>query len=98
MNPSTCTFVCLLAVVPLGASALEVREHPVQSMVIVPVEGGGEADATERPAAPALREALRQLPGVAESQAKPYRLSPQERARLREQLRQQMNGESDARD
>lgn len=96
MNPSTCTFVCLLSVVPLGASALEVREHPVQSMVIVPVEG--DADASERPAAPALRESLRQLPGAAESQAKPYRLSPQERARLREQLRKQMNGESDARD
>lgn len=98
MNPSIHTFVHLLLLAPLGSQALEVREHPVQSMVIVPVDGGGDGNAPERQSVPALRESLRQSPGSTEPEFKPFRLSPEERMRLREQLRKQMNGEADARD
>jgi len=85
-------FSALLLCVPLVAGALELREQPVHSLVVVPsAASANPSDATlPRPSAPSmkLRDSLRQPLTGAEA-SKPFRLSPEERQRLREQLRGQ---------
>ena len=81
-------FIAMLLGLPLGAPALELREQPIHSMVLLPTPSV-PSDATEgRQAAPRLRDSLRQpLSTDNEATAKPYRLTPEERQRLRDQLR-----------
>ena len=84
------SLVAMLLGLPLGAPALELREQPVHSLVLLPTPTpAAPADAAEgRQAAPWLRDSLRQpLTADSESGVKPYRLTPEERMRLREQLR-----------
>ncbi|MGS5086756.1 hypothetical protein ACVC7V_09605 [Hydrogenophaga sp. A37] len=79
----------VLAVVlglPAWVHALDLREPPLQAMTVVPSVSSesGDARPTHR-----LRDALRQPVSADESSGKPYRLSVEERQRLREQLRGQ---------
>lgn len=71
---------------PTWAHALDLREPPLQAMTVVPSVSAEAEDArpTHR-----LRDALRQPVSADESSGKPYRLSVEERQRLREQLRSQ---------
>ena len=76
----------MLLGVPLLSAALELREQPAhmlaEPMVVAP------AEPTEgRQAAPRLRDSLRQPLAEGDAASKPFRLSPEERQRLREQLR-----------
>lgn len=80
--------------VPLCAAALEQRERPVHTLVVVPVTASPVENGDGRASAPRLREALRQPKGEGEELGKPYRLSPEERQRLREQLRGQTTTEA----
>ncbi|MFP8777752.1 hypothetical protein [Hydrogenophaga sp. RWCD_12] len=80
--------------VSLCAAALEQRERPVHTMVVVPVTASPADSGDGRPPAPRLREALRQPKSEGEGLGKPYRLSPEERQRLREQLRDQTTTEA----
>lgn len=72
---------------PLLSAALELREQPAhplaaESSLVAP------SDAPEgRQAAPRLRDSLRQTLAEGDAASKPFRLSPEERQRLREQLR-----------
>lgn len=87
-------FVAALLGVPLCAAALEQREQPIHTLVVVPMVAS-PADAGEgRPSSPRLRDALRQPMAESEGLGKPYRLSPEERQRLREQLRGQTSTEA----
>lgn len=77
----------VLAVVlglPSWACALDLREPPLQAMTVLPSVLSDSGDARQQHR---LREALRQQVSAEESPNKPYRLSAEERQRLREQLR-----------
>ncbi|MGM9426546.1 hypothetical protein [Hydrogenophaga sp. MI9] len=87
-------FAAALLGVPLCAVALEQREQPVHTLVVVPVTASPTDAGDGRPAAPRLRDALRQPMSEGEALGKPYRLSPEERQRLREQLRGQTTTEA----
>jgi hypothetical protein len=78
--------LALVLGLPAWAQALDLREPPLQSMTVVPAVPAepGEARQTHR-----LRDALRQPVSPNESTSKPYRLSVEDRQRLREQLRGQ---------
>ena len=80
--------------VPLFAAALEQREQPVHTMVVVPGTGSSADAADGRPTASRLRDVLRQPMTEGEGLGKPYRLTPEERQRLREQLRGQTTTEA----
>lgn len=77
--------VALALVSPAWAHALDLREPPLQAMTLQPV-GAPEAGSSRQ--ATRLRDALRQPPADSEA-GKPFRLSAEERQRLREQLRSQ---------
>jgi hypothetical protein len=84
------SFVAMLLSLPLGASALELREQPVHSLILLPSPApAAPVEAAEgRPTTPRLRDSLRQPSNPdGESGYKPYRLTPEARLRLREQLR-----------
>ena len=86
------SLVAMLLGLPLGAPALELREQPVHSLVLLPTPTPtAPSDVAEgRQTAPRLRDSLRQpLAADSEATVKPYRLTPEERQRLREQLRGQ---------
>lgn len=86
-------FAAALLGVPLCAAALEQRERPVHTLVVVPVTASPVENGEVRTPALPLREALRQSKSEGEELGKPYRLSPEERQRLREQLRGQTTTE-----
>jgi hypothetical protein len=72
----------------LSVSALELSSQPVSSMLAVPVTAVSSESVEGRPAASRLRDALRQPVSTnGEAPSKPYRLTAEERQRLREQLR-----------
>lgn len=81
--------VCLLLVwAPAVSRAGDQRVHPLPSdvpEVVLPIT----ADLGEPRSAIRLRDALRQPYDEAEDDNKPYRMSAEERQRLREQLRSQ---------
>lgn len=77
--------IALALALPAWAQALDLREPPLQTMILQPA-GAPEAGAS--PQATRLRDALRQAPTSSET-GKPFRLSAEERQRLREQLRSQ---------
>lgn len=86
MNPHPSAACLLLALLPAFAVAQVKRVHPLPgdgTVVVMPIS----ADAAEPRSAVPLRETLRQP--FDEVDNKPYRLSSQERQRLREQLRSQ---------
>ncbi|MCW5652774.1 hypothetical protein [Hydrogenophaga sp.] len=88
------TSVCLLSVVsPLMAGPEGQRVHPLPSDVpatVLPISVG---DAGEARGPMRLRDALRQPFDDMDESSKPYRLSVEERQRLREQLREQPTSE-----
>lgn len=80
-------FSTLMLGLPLCAPALELRDQPVHSLVVTPMTVL-PSDAPEgRSSAPRLRDSLRQPLSEGDATSKPYRLTPEERLRLREQLR-----------
>ena len=86
----------LSAIGPLLAGQERVRvQHPAPAEVpgaaILPISVGGGVDAREPMR---LRDALRQPFDDMDDTSKPYRLSVEERQRLREQLRDQTPYES----
>ena len=77
----------MLLGLPLGAAALDLRDRPMHGLLVVP-EASAPAESTEaRSPAPRLRDALKQSVSESDPASKPYRLSPEERQRMREQLR-----------
>lgn len=75
---------------PLGAVALEVPEPAVAAPVVTSAPGAAPVDAPEvRASSVRLRDTLRQPVADGQVAAKPYRLSTEERQRLRELLRGQ---------
>lgn len=87
MNHQKSLLSAMLLGLPLGAGALDLRDRPVHSLLVVP-EAAMPAEGVEaRTPAPRLRDALKQSASESESAGKPYRLSPEERQRMREQLR-----------
>ncbi|MGE0099650.1 MAG: hypothetical protein AB7S86_15015 [Hydrogenophaga sp.] len=87
---SILTSVCLLSVIsPLMAGQDGQRVHPVPSdapPTVLPISVG---DSNEARGPMRLRDALRQPFDDVDDTSKPYRLSVEERQRLREQLRDQ---------
>lgn len=80
-------FSALMLGLPLCAPALELRDQPAHGMVEVPLLVP-PSDAPEgRTSVPRLRDSLRQPLSEGDAAGKPYRLTPEERMRLREQLR-----------
>lgn len=80
------TVLALVLGLPTWAYGLDLREPPLQAMTVVPSTTAGSGD----PRQPhRLRDALRQPLSDSEPAGKPYRLSVEERQRLREQLRTQ---------
>ena len=82
-------FAAVLLGLPLCATALDLRDQPVHSLLAVPMTSVPSDAAEGRQAAPRLRDSLRQPLPERDASDKPYRLTPQERQRLREQLRGQ---------
>lgn len=81
------SLVALMLGLPLCAPALELRDQPMHGLVVVPTTVL-PSDAPEgRSSAPRLRDSLRQPLADGDAAGKPYRLTPEERQRLREQLR-----------
>lgn len=84
------TFVALSLTCPLWAQALTQSsyglEPPLGSMIQV---AAGPQDATESTQPLPLRDAVRPSPRGTDASGKPFRLSAEERRRLREQLRSQ---------
>jgi hypothetical protein len=80
-------FSALMLGLPLCAPALELREQPAHSMVEAPVAVLPSDVPEGRSPVPRLRDSLRQPLSEGDSAGKPYRLTPEERLRLREQLR-----------
>lgn len=72
---------------PLLSAALELREQPARPPVAEPVAVAPAEASEARPAASRLRDSLRQPLADGDAAGKPFRLSPEERLRLREQLR-----------
>jgi hypothetical protein len=83
------SFAAVLLGLPLCATAFDVRDQPVHSLVVVPMTTVPSDTAEGRQSAPRLRDSLRQPLPERDASDKPYRLTPQERQRLREQLRGQ---------
>ena len=77
----------LILGLPLCAPALELRDQPVHGMVVVPMTALPSDTPEGRSPAPRLRDSLRQPLSDGDAAGKPYRLTPEERQRLREQLR-----------
>jgi hypothetical protein len=80
--------------IPLCVFALDQRERPVQSLVVMPAPTSPAEVTDGRSGALRLREALRQPATDGDGLGKPYRLTPEERQRLREQLRGQTTTEA----
>ena len=72
---------------PLLSAALELREQPAHPLASEPLAVVPAESADGRPAAARLRESLRQPLADGDAASKPFRLSPEERQRLRQQLR-----------
>lgn len=72
---------------PLLSAALELREQPVQPLAAEPVAVAPAESPEGRPAAIRLRDSLRQPLADGDAASKPFRLSPEERQRMRQQLR-----------
>jgi hypothetical protein len=86
------TLFVLCVGLPLGAAALEVPEPAATALVVTPAPApvAAPAEALEvRPTSVRLRETLRQPVADGQVAVKPYRLSTEERQRLRELLRGQ---------
>lgn len=81
------SLVAMLLGLPLGATALELRDPATHALVAVPMTGAPSEATDARQAAPKLRDSLRQPLSDNDAAGKPYRLTPEERQRLREQLR-----------
>lgn len=80
----------LLGGLPLGAVALELPEPVANALVVTPPAVTAPADAPEmRTSSVRLRDSLRQPLADGHTGGKPYRLSTEERQRLRELLRGQ---------
>lgn len=86
---SVCSFL-LLPTLGVAADPQTTPETTPQAMIALPMSAA-EPEPRE---APRLRDALRQPYGEDQEGAKPYRLSAQERHRLREQLRGGAGGTS----
>lgn len=71
------------------ATALELQEQPSHALAVVPMTVAPVEASDARPPAARLRDSLRQPLVEGDAASKPYRLSPEERQRLREQLRGQ---------
>ncbi len=72
---------------PLLSAALELREQPAQPLATEPVAVSPAEVQDGRPVSSRLRDSLRQPVGDGYATSKPFRLSPEERQRMREQLR-----------
>lgn len=72
---------------PLLSAALELREQPTRPAATEPVAVAPVEASDGRPAATRLRDSLRQPLPDGDAAGKPFRLSVEERQRLREQLR-----------
>lgn len=86
MKPYLSIGPLLLALFPVWAGAADDRVHPLPAdtpSVILPIT----ADTSEPRTVIRLRDALRQPYDDLEEDSKPYRMSVQERQRMREQLR-----------
>ena len=83
------TLLALLVGLPLGSGALELPEHATNALVIMPPSAATTEAPEVRAASARLRDALRQPVSDGEVTGKPYRLSAEERQRLRELLRVQ---------
>jgi hypothetical protein len=81
------SFAALMLGLPLCAPALELRDQPMQGMVVVPMTALPSDPPEGRSSVPRLRDSLRQPLSDGDTAGKPYRLTPEERQRLREQLR-----------
>jgi hypothetical protein len=80
----------LWAGLPLGAVALDLPEPAANALVVSPPVVAAPADAPEvRTTSVRLRDTLRQPVADGQVAVKPYRLSTEERQRLRELLRGQ---------
>ncbi len=82
---------CLLSAVLLGstfsAAAIDLRDRPVNGMLVLPAAAVSSESPEARNPATRLRDSLKQPVSESDPAGKPYRLSPEERQRLREQLR-----------
>jgi len=88
MKPNLSAGVFLLMLAPALGWAGDIRVHPLPSnapATLLPIT----ADTAEPRTAVRLRDALRQPHDDVEDDNKPYRMSVQERQRMREQLRSQ---------
>lgn len=72
---------------PLLSAALELREQPAQPLASEPVAVSPAEIQEGRPVTTRLRDSLRQPLSDGYAASKPFRLSPEERQRMREQLR-----------
>lgn len=72
---------------PLLSAALELREQPAQPLSTEPMAVAPAEAPDGRPASVRLRDSLRQPLADGYAGSKPFRLSPEERQRMREQLR-----------
>lgn len=86
---SVCSFL-LLPTLGVAADPQTSQDASTQVMIALPLN----AAETETRDAPRLRDTLRQPYGDDQESSKPYRLSAQERHRLREQLRSGAGGTS----
>lgn len=77
----------MLLGLPLGAAALDLRDRPVHTLLVVPEAAASSELPETRAPGPRLRDALKQSASESDTAIKPFRLSPEERQRLREQLR-----------
>ena len=89
MNNQKYSVAALFLGLPLCAVALDLRDQPVHSLVVVPMPAATAEAPEGRQASPRLRETLRQSLTDGDGLDKPFRLSPEERQRMREQLRGQ---------
>jgi hypothetical protein len=71
----------------LSAAAVDLRDRPVNGMLVLPAAAVPSEAPESRSPAPRLRDTLKQPVSESDPAGKPYRLSPEERQRLREQLR-----------
>ncbi len=86
MNLHRISFVAVWAWVPLTVAALELRDQPIaEALLKSPTAGATEARDAKTPVK--LRESLKLTLSDSQSSGKPFRLTPEERLKLREQLR-----------
>ena len=77
--------------VSLSAFALDPQGDAVHGLVAIPLSvPSTDAPVEERTLGQRLRDALRQPLAETDPDSKPYRLTPEERQRLRSQLREQI--------